>query len=176
MGCRAINEGCSRGAPTARNVVIWQLSASPRCVGPSWSTPVSPLQSVICEKVSCELLLLGIYSDHVFCLGDRGSAMMRLQLAAGLPFVSEAPALAVCCPWSLDCGLFGAHVTLPVAYGLDPPAPGKAHLRLSRWRHALMASAAPGPQNLQGSHTVPAASPGWGSGRHSFPSSLYSSP
>lgn len=31
MGCRAINEGCLCGVPTAPNVVIQQLSASPPC-------------------------------------------------------------------------------------------------------------------------------------------------
>ena len=132
------------------------------------------LSSVKKSKVSSFCLEYILITSFVRGIGAQ--PMMRLQLAAGLPFVSEAPALAVCCLWSHDCGLFGAHVTLPVAYGLSTPAPGKAHLRLSRCQHELMASAAPAPQNLQGSHTVPAASPGWGLGHHSFPSSFYSSP
>ena len=145
-------------------------------MGLSYSTPVSPLQPIICEEVSFELLLLGVCIDHIFCLGDPGSARDEAAAASGLPFVSEAPSLAVCCPWSHGCGLFGAHVTPPVACGLRTPAPGKAPLRLSRWQDEPMARTAPAPRYLQGSHTVPAASPGWGSGHHSFPSSFYSSP
>ena len=48
--------------------------------------PVSPLQSIICEEVSGELLLLGVYIDHVFCSGDRGSAHDEAAAGRWAPF------------------------------------------------------------------------------------------